>query len=234
MLLRRRDEEFDLCDRIVVPSTVARQSFAALGYAEKTEIVPLGVDADFFLPKSDDTQPSATFRVCYVGRVEAAKGIAYLLRAWKRLALPRAELVLVGEVKDEMKPFLETYLNCNVRTTGVLTPQELTQCYHESSLSVMPSPNEGLAMVLLEAMASGLPVVATDLTGAVDCMESGKEGIIVPARNVDALADAILWCYEHPDDAKAMGQAARARIEREFTLEHYNQRIIRLYRSLVA
>jgi glycosyltransferase involved in cell wall biosynthesis len=234
MLLRRRDEEFKLCDRIVVPSTAAQRSFAEMGYAEKTEVVPLGVNADFFVPRRADAQPSSPFRVCYVGRVEAAKGIGYLLQAWKRLALPRAELVLVGEVKDEMKPFLKTYANCNVRFTGVLPPQELAHCYHESTVSVFPSPNEGFGMVLLEAMASGLPTIGTDMTGAVDCMKNRKDGIIVPARNVDALADAILWCYQHPEESRVMGRAARARIEREFTLEHYNQRIIALYRSLVT
>jgi glycosyltransferase involved in cell wall biosynthesis len=233
MLLRRRDQEFDLCDRIIVPSTPARQSFAEMGYAQKTDVVTLGVDADFFVPKPEGP-PAPVFRVCYVGRVEAAKGIGYLLEAWKRLALPQAELVLVGEVKPEMKPFLKSYADCNLRLTGVLPPRELAQVYHESSVSVFPSPNEGFGMVLLEAMASGLPTIGTDMTGAVDCMENGKDGIIVPARDADALADAILWCYQHPEESRAMGRAARARIEREFTLDHYNQRIMALYRSVAG
>ena len=81
-------------------------------------------------------------------------------------------------------------------------------------------------------MASGLPVIASERSGAGDCVAEGKEGFIVPTHDADALADAILWCYQHPAETYAMGRAARTRIENEFTLEHYNQRQIALYRTL--
>lgn len=231
-VMQRREQEFQLCDRIVVPSTVARQSFAEMGYGEKTSVVPVGVDAELFVPRSAD--PPSAFRVCYVGRVELAKGLGDLLRAWKRLALPRAELLLVGAVKPQMKSLLETYGDSSVRLTGFLSPQDVAQRYRESSAFVLPSPNEGFGLVLLEAMASGLPSIGTDMTGAVDCIQNGKDGMIVPARNADALANAILWCYRHPDESRAMGQAARVKVESEFTLEHYNQRVMAFYRSLAA
>jgi glycosyltransferase involved in cell wall biosynthesis len=237
-LLRRRDREFDLCDRIVVLSKVARHSFMEMGYGEKTAVVPSGVDADFFSPKREirkrEPVEPPVFRVCFVGRVEPAKGVGYLLEAWKRLALPRAELVLVGTALPEMEPLFRTYANCNVRLTGFLSPEEVARCYRESSLFVHPSPNEGLAQVLLEAMASGLPSVTTNMTGAGECMTDGKHGLIVPARDVDALADAILWCSRHPDEIQSMGHAARARIDSEFTLDHYNQRVIALYRAVAS
>lgn len=169
-----------------------------------------------------------------MGRVELAKGLGYLLQAWRRLALPRAERVLVGEVKPQMKSLLGTYANSSVRVMGFLPRPDVAQCYRESSLFVLPSPNEGLAQVLLEAMASALPAVATDMSGAADCIENGKEGFIVPVRDVDALADAISWCYHHRDALPAMGRAARMKIESQFTLEHYNQRQIALYRSLAG
>jgi glycosyltransferase involved in cell wall biosynthesis len=231
-LLDRMEREFETCDRIVVPSGVAQQSFGEHGYRKKTVVVPTGVDTEFFSPGSETASP--IFRVCYVGRVELAKGVGYLLQAWKRLALPGAELVLVGEVKSHMETILKDYADCGVRLTGALPPHEVARSYRESSLFVLPSPIEGLAQVLLEAMASGLAVVATDRTGANDCMTDGKEGRIVPARDVDALAEAILFCYRHPDKTRAMGRAARERIESQFTLEHYNQRVIALYQSLAS
>jgi glycosyltransferase involved in cell wall biosynthesis len=232
-LLKRMEQEFAECDRIVVPSEVAKESFAEYGYGKKTVVLPTGVDTEFFSPVPEVARPPI-FRVCYVGRVEFAKGVGYLLQAWKRLRLPRAELVLVGEVKPQMAAILRDYADCGIRLAGVLPPVEVARCYRESSLFVLPSPIEGLAQVLLEAMASGLAVVATDRTGSNDCMTEGKEGRIVPARDVDALAEAILWCYQHHEETRAMGKAARARIDRQFTLEHYNQRVIALYRALAS
>ncbi len=232
-LLQRMDQEFEECDRIVVPSIVAQQSFEEYGYGEKTVVVQTGVDAEFFSPGAT-VSPPTVFRVCYVGRVEPAKGVGYLLQAWKRLGLPDAELVLVGEVKSQMKSLLKSYANCGVRTAGFLPAREVALCYRESNLFVHPSPNEGLAQVILEAMASGLPVVATDRTGAVDCISNGKEGLIVPARDVDALAEAMLCCYQHREESQEMGRAARLRIESQATLEHYNQRVIDVYLALAG
>jgi len=231
MLLRRREKEFRQCDKIIVPSTVARESYVEFGYGDKTEVVLTGVDSDFFTPRANQGEKE-TFRICYVGRVELSKGLGYLLRAWKQLALPNAELVLIGAVNEHMKPLLRECQNANVFTTGYVLARDLRNEYQNSNLFVFPSPNEGLAQVLLEAMACGLPVVATDRSGANDCMNNGKEGIIVPARNVDRLAEAILWCYQHRQQALEMGKAARTRIDDQFTLEHYNRRVISLYKRV--
>jgi glycosyltransferase involved in cell wall biosynthesis len=160
------------------------------------------------------------------------KGLGYLLQAWKRLALPHAELLLIGAANPEMQAYVKSNGGPSVRMVGTLPPHEVAKSYRESSVFVFPSVTEGLAQVLLEAMASAIPVIASERSGANDCVAQGKEGFIVPTHDADALADAILWCYQHPDETYAMGEAARARVENEFTLEHYNQRQIALYRSL--
>jgi glycosyltransferase involved in cell wall biosynthesis len=235
-LIRRMEREYEICDRIVVPSNVALSSFAEFGLAAKTSVVFPGVDTQFFSPgpQHAGVRARGLFRVCFAGRLELSKGAGYLLQAWKRLGLANAELVLAGEVRPEMKELLETHADSSVRTAGFLTMEKLVQLYRESDLFVFPSVNEGLAQVLLEAMATGLPVVATELSGACDCVTEGKEGFIVPARDVDSAAQAIRWCYDHRHETQAMGLAARARIERQFTLDHYNQRMIVLYRKLAG
>jgi glycosyltransferase involved in cell wall biosynthesis len=231
-LIRRMEHEFELCDRIVVPSTLSLRSFTECGLEHKTVVVKPAVDTELFAPRPLDER--TLFRVCFVGRVELAKGAGYLLQAWRRLALPNAELVLVGDVKPEMRSLLRTYADSTLRTPGVLAAHAVTQRYRESDLFVFPSVNEGLAQVLLEAMSSGLPVVASDHSGADDLVTEGKDGFIVPVRDVERLAEAILWCYQHRDETRAMGRAARAKIESQFTLEHYNQRMIALYKSLAT
>jgi glycosyltransferase involved in cell wall biosynthesis len=229
-LIDRARREYELCDKVIVLSSAARQSFEQFGYGDKAVVVWPGVDHLFFAPALEP-RPRRLFRACYVGRVEAAKGLGYLLQAWKRLQLPRAELLLVGEVKPEMDSLLKS-CPANVRLLGVLPAKEVAERYQESTVFVFPSANEGLALVLLEAMASGIPVIASEKSGAGDCVTDGKDGFVVPARNVDALADRILWCYQHPDETVAMGRAARTRVEQQFTLSHYGERQIALYRSL--
>jgi glycosyltransferase involved in cell wall biosynthesis len=232
-LIRRLEREYELCDAIVVPSTTARRSFEEFGLANKALLVWPGVDERFFSPASNPA-PSPVFRVCFVGRIELSKGIAYLLKAWKTLALPQAELVLAGPVQPEMKPMLKAGAGCNVRVTGTLSPREVVDLYRTASVFVHPSPSEGLGMVLLEAMACGLPAIATDRSGAEDCVSNGKDGIVIPARRVDALAEAILWCWRHKQDLPAMGAAARRKIEQRFTRALYEERQIALYRSLAG
>jgi glycosyltransferase involved in cell wall biosynthesis len=228
--LARMDREFETCDHIVVQSNVSRQSFVERGLGEKTIVLRTGVDSEFFAPPVPSER--RLFRAVYVGRVQMAKGAAYLLQAWKRLALPNAELTLIGEIRPEVRSVLNHFADSSVRFAGILPLPEVARCYRESDLFVFPSVSEGLAEAVLEAMATGLPVVATDASGARDCIDDGKEGLIVPVRDVEAMAEAILWCHQHRDRSREMGKAARARIENEFTLDHYIERQIELYRLL--
>jgi glycosyltransferase involved in cell wall biosynthesis len=232
-LIDRREREFGMCDKIIVPSEGARESFEEYGCGSKAVVVWPGVDHHAFRPL-EARADSGVFRVCYVGRVELAKGIFYLLEAWKRLRLAHAELVLVGEIRPEVQSILKEFSSPNIHLAGLVSPDRVAEYYQQSSLFLFPSVNEGLALVLLEAMACGLPVVATTQSGAKECVTEGKEGLIVPARDVEALAEGILWFYRHPDERAAMGEAARRRVESQFTLEHYVERQIATYRSLAA
>lgn len=232
-LMRRMEREFELADAILVPSQWARGSFERAGYGGRTITVNAGVDHNLFAPPSV-TVPRDIFRVCFAGRVELPKGLPYLLQAWKQLGLARAELVLVGAVAPEMYRFIKQWALPNVRLLGFLPQPELAKWYRASHLFVFPSVNEGLARVLFEAMSCGLPVIATERSGADDCITSGVEGNVVPSRNTAALAEAIFWHYQNHEASVAMGKAARSRILHQFTLPHYVERVMSVYRSAVA
>jgi starch synthase len=231
-LVRRMEREFEQADAIIVPSQIACKSFEKAGYADRTIVAHGGVDHHFFTPPPSPS-PRDPFRVCYAGRVELLKGLPYLLQAWNHLGLANAELVLIGEVACELRSFIAQWALPNVRLLGFLSSGELAKVYRDSHLFVFPSVNEGLARVVFEAMSSGLPVVATELSGADDCITEGIEGAVVPARNVAALAVAILWHYNNPERSEAMGKAARLKIERQFTLPHYVDRVIGIYQAVV-
>lgn len=231
-MIERAEREYDQCQRIVVLSSPALRSFEASGLAHKTIVRWPGVDHAFFTPARE--QPAGLFRACYVGRLEVAKGVGYLLEAWTQLALPAAELLLVGEVKPEMDALLKRYSPRNVRLLGALSRERVAEIYREVNVFVLASANEGLANVLLEAMASGLPVIATAESGAADSVADGEDGFVVPARDVDALTQRILWCHQNRRELYGIGRAARAKIEQHFTLAHYEERRIRLYHELTG
>lgn len=232
-LMRRMEREYELCDTIIVPSNVARRSFEEFGLARKAQVVWPGVDHEFFSPPAGHVI-SPVFRACFVGRIELSKGIAYLLQAWNLLALPLAELVLAGPIQPDIKPFLKRYAGSTVTLTGPLSPREVVNQYRAASVFIHPSPNEGLGLVLLEAMACGLPVIATERSGAEDCLTHGRDGLIIPARSVNQLAEAMSWCFRHQQDLPAMGRAARQKVEQFFTRPHYEERQMGVYRSLAA
>jgi starch synthase len=227
-LMRRMEKEFALADFVVVPSTIAAASFARAGLGSKALVIHAGIDDSFFKPP-ESIRDNNAFRVCYAGRVDLGKGIVYLLKAWKMLALKDAELVLIGQVAAEMNALIREYASPGVRFEGLLPAAQLAEMYRNADVLAFPSVNEGLARVLLEAMASGLPVVATDCSGAADCVTPGVEGTVIPARDVDALAQALLWHYRNREATREMGKAARARVEAEFTVAHYEERMIRAY-----
>jgi glycosyltransferase involved in cell wall biosynthesis len=232
LLVRRILREYEICDAIIVQSSCARRGFEEFPCGHKAAVVVLtAVDHEFFTPAPE---PPGMFRVVYVGRVELAKGVPYLLEAWNRLQLRNAELALVGDVRPEMRTIARKYASDSLKILGFMPPSEVRRQYRQSSVFVLPSVNEGLGRVMLEAMSSGLAVLATDKSGAEDCVTDGKTGFILPARNVDALAEALQWCFRHRDQACAMGRAGRAAVLDNFTLDHYEQRQIAIYRSLAG
>jgi glycosyltransferase involved in cell wall biosynthesis len=229
MLMR----QYEVCDRIIVYSSAAQRSFEPFVYGTKSVVVRPGIDHQYFVPATAPRR-QAKFRACYVGRIQAVKGLAYLLAAWKYLALPRAELLLVGRVLDEMNPLLQNCAKAQIKLTGILSADEVAATLQQSDLFIFPSMNEGLPLAVLQAMSAGLPVIACRGSGAEDCITPGENGIVVPGRNADALAEAILLCYRNRKELASMGRAARTRVEHEFTLSHYQDRLVRLYESVAG
>ena len=101
----------------------------------------------------------------------------------------------------------------------------LNKYYNSANLLIFPSLAEGMALVLLEAMACGLPIIATPNSGACDIITNGVEGFIIPIRDREALKEKIEWCYRHPQELAQMGQAARQKAEK-LTWSLYRQKLV--------
>ncbi|KKU11110.1 MAG: Glycosyl transferase group 1 [Parcubacteria group bacterium GW2011_GWB1_46_8] len=218
--------EYEEADYIGIPSSFVRKTFLERGVPESKLIqVPYGVDLSQFrqLPKED-----AIFRIVFAGTMTIRKGVHYLLRAFSELNLPHAELLLIGSLSSEVNELFKKYEGA-FRWIGRIPQSELHKYYSQGSVFAMMSVEEGLAMVIPQAMACGLPVIATTNTGAEDIVENGKQGFIIPIRDIDALKEKILYFYEHRDKIEEMGRCAKERVSTGFTWDDYGDKIIAAY-----
>ncbi len=205
----RELEEYKECDLITVPSEFSYRSFVAKGVPErKLAKLPYGVDVGMFRPA---LRHDHIFRVIYVGQMSLRKGLPYLLDAVLSEPIPNLELWLIGPCLPEARPFLAKYEG-RYRYFGPIQQARLAEYYSQGSVFVIASVEEGLACVQAQAMACGLPVIATTNTGAEDLFADGVEGFIVPIRSPEAIREKILYLYEHPDTRDQMAQAALARV----------------------
>jgi glycosyltransferase involved in cell wall biosynthesis len=158
------------------------------------------------------------------------KGIHHLLEAWHRLDLKEAELWLVGSVHEEAKPHLKRYWRDNIRVVGFV--RDVENYLNQGTVHVFPSTCEGSAKVTYEAAACGLPQITTREAG--DVVVDGVEGIIVAPADVDQLAEAILNLYEHPEIVARMSLAARERVVKNFTWDHFRTRLLIAYQRAMG
>ena len=222
--------EYELADYVAIPSSFVERTFLEQYFPqEKLLKNPYGVDLREFrqLPKEDDV-----FRVVYAGSMSLRKGVHYLLQAWSELKLPDAELWLVGGKLPEIEPFLEQYTG-SYRYFGHQPQAELHKLYSKCCVFAMCSIEEGMAMVQLQGMSCGLPLLCTPNTGGDDLVEEGKEGFIVPIRDVETLKERFLYLYEHRDICYEMGQAAKQKVQQGFTWNDYGERAVKKYMELV-
>ena len=218
--LARKEQEVKLADHIFVASSMTKQSLLDIGVEpEKISVIPYGAPVDYFQPQPKQDND---FRTLFVGRVGLRKGVHYLLKAWRELQLPAAELLLLG-----VNEFPAGYLRQdwgNVRHLDSVPHHTLGDYYNRADVFVFPSLVEGFGLVLLEAMACGIPIITTPNTAAPDIITDGVEGFIVPIRDTQALKEKLEWCHAHPQQLKEMGKAARKKAE-EFTWALYRQRL---------
>lgn len=187
----------------------------------KLHIIHCGVE-----PGRYGTRPRAglTFgHVAFVGRLDPVKGVTLLLDAFAELRArhPQARLTIAGDGKA--RPNLEAQAEAlglakAVTFAGYLDAPAVAHLLEEADMLVLPSFAEGLPVVLMEALASRIPVIATQIAGVPELVQDGISGFIVPPGDVAALTDRMDRLLADPDLRAAMGAAGRARVEAEFDI----------------
>jgi len=224
--IEKEEAEYDEADAVFVPSTFARQSFIDRGVnPAKVAMISYGARLEeyFPVPKRD-----GVFRILCVASLSVRKGIHYLLDATSRLALPNSEVVLRGGPTAESARLLAPYQG-RFRLHPPVPRRDLHDLYSQASVLVLPSVEDGFGLVIAQAMACGVPVIATTNTGGPDLISDGRNGFIVPIRSPEAIAERLQYLHDHPDERAAMGRAALEAVRALGGWSRYAAGVVREY-----
>lgn len=221
-------------DAYIVLSNFIKKELINEGFDEKKiHIIPNGVDIKKFYPEKIKKY-GKTKIITFVGRLTHEKGLFYLLKALKKIKFSGFELFLLGEgpLEKDLKEFVKKIgLEEKVKFWGY--QQDVFEFLQMSDLFVLPSISEGMSNALLEAMACGLPIVATEVSGSADLIEDGMNGFLVKPGDIKGLAKAIENILKDEKMAKMMGEANRQKIVENYSIDKIVDRYIALYKTLL-
>lgn len=199
--------------------------------AIKIRIIPHGVDTSKFHRKRRRIDKTT---LLFVGALTKRKGVEYLIKAFKEIENKDVKLVLIGEGRERKN--LESMVKGlglkNVEFKGYLEDEELIKHYNMADIFVLPSLKEGFGQVLLEAMACGLPIIATDASAIPEVV--GNAGILVGPKNPKALASAIRMLIDDEELRDELGEMGRKRVEENFTWEKVVDQTVRVYEETIG
>ncbi len=230
-LIEREIQEYAEADFISVPTAFVRDSFAQYGIpTNKIFVVPYGCSLSAFRPspKRDDV-----FRVIHCGQISVQKGAHLLIQAFNELKLKNAELWLIGGLNPEIAAVLDRTANPAIQVKGPFPQVQLAEYYAQGSVFCIASWQEGLAMVIPQALSCGLPVVATYNSGAPELVEDGRTGFLIPAGNVGAIKDKLLHLYEDRDLLAQMAANVAAGGEIDLSWDRYGASMTAEYLKVV-
>jgi colanic acid/amylovoran biosynthesis glycosyltransferase len=236
---------FEAGDQLLPISDYWRRKLIELGAPpERTLVHRMGVDCRKIAFRARSLAESEPVQILSVARLTEKKGLEFALRALARL--PRAQAFRYHLVGDgELRPALEREvdeLGLRERVTfhGWKTQGEIAKLLERSHLLLQPSvtasdgDQEGIPVVLMEAMAAGLPVLSTLHTGIPELVDDGASGYLVPERDVAALAERLSDLIAHPERWPEFGRHGRSRVETHFDVNVLNDQLAERLRSLVA
>ncbi len=217
--------ELEQADLILAPSRFVFDENVRAGIpAERQRVVPLGVDTELFRPMPRVRQAGEPLRVLLAGGIAPAKGVVDLLEAARRVE-GRVRVTLAGRIAPGMHEHLAPYVHLFDHLPPM--PQEdLARCYHRADVFCLPSYFEGSALVVAEAMASGLPCVVTATAGSA--VRHGRDGLVVPAGAPAELVAALEALAGDPALRARLGAAARRTAE-ACDLASYGRRLVEAY-----
>jgi phosphatidylinositol alpha-mannosyltransferase len=232
---------FARLDRSIAVSSAARD-FANSMFPADYQVIPNGVDLDRFSRSTEVSSIGCAFNrltILFVGRLDNRKGFLNLLRAYIQLKpdYPQLQLTVVGpfDPKDSRyyREVSRRHLVTDVDFVGYVSPERLPEFYHSADIFCAPSIGyESFGIVLLEAMATGLPIVASNIAGYRTVVTDGVEGILVPPNDLDGLTAALRQLTDNPALRRKMGQSGRQKAA-HYSWDHVVDQILQLYQDTI-
>ncbi|HEY4573759.1 MAG TPA: glycosyltransferase family 4 protein, partial [Thermoanaerobaculia bacterium] len=227
-----KDAEIALADHVLTVSELARETYLEAGVPpEKVHAVPLGADLELFSPDGERKDGSFTF--LFSGATIHRKGFDLLLEAFDRVraAHPAVRLRLAGPRGDAAHLLDRRGLE-GIDVLGPMPQPALAAELRRADLLVLPSRNDSYGMVVAEALASGTPVLVSEMVGARDLVSEGKTGWVVPVGDAASLAERMAWCAAHPQAVRALSGDCRRAAE-SATWPAYHRRLAALLRDIL-
>jgi glycosyltransferase involved in cell wall biosynthesis len=233
-IVRVKEEEIACAEHVLTVSELARQTYLEAGVPEeKVHAVPLGADLSLFHPDGPDGAPREGFTFLFAGATIHRKGFDLLLEAFARMAaaVPDTRLRIVGP-RGDAAHLLERYAALPIDVVGPTDQRGLAAEFRRADCLVLPSRNDSYAMVVTEALAAGLPAIVSEMVGAKDLIQEGRNGWIVPAGDAAPLAERMLACARDRDRVRGLRADCRRSAEAA-TWEAYHERLAELVRRLL-
>jgi glycosyltransferase involved in cell wall biosynthesis len=228
-----------LVDAIFVENTWMYEHYREEAGDEIVHFAPPGIDTTVFHPaQRADRRGNYILSVGRLG--DTRKNVSLLFRAYHRLTQSETDvpkLILAGLSSPPSHAWRlaqELGIRDRIEMHENVPKDELARLYRHARLFVLSSNEEGLGLVLAEAMASGTPVVSTDCGGPSTLIEEEKSGFLVPIGDEESLADRMGLLLSDPEKGQSMGREGRRRIEEEFSVEAAGERFLRVYDQLLS
>jgi glycosyltransferase involved in cell wall biosynthesis len=226
---RRILEGFELADYILYLNEYSKETFIEYGFKEEKllKVGPLAADLDTYTPENHSDE---RFVVVSVANMRELKGIHYLIEAWKQLKIPDAQLILCGTMNDAVAQTVGSTIKERNDIEHVGYVDDPSEYLKQASVLVHPSLSESFSKAVAEGMASSLPVIITE-HGPREYVDDA--GFVVPIRDPDAIADRLRYLYDHPDEARQMGERGREIVEAN-TWDDFSERVKQAHEEILS
>jgi len=191
--IERELEEYDNADIILVPSNFVENTFLKYNI-NKSRVINFGSYLNNFYPIKNFNKIDNNFNILFVGQLSIRKGLHYLIEAFSKFKHPSKKLYIIGpETNDKFffRKLINKNLENNIFYLGTKTHKEINHYLNKSNVFVLPSIEEGMATVTLQAISAGCPVIVSENTGALEIVKKNKCGFVVPIRNSKIINDKL-------------------------------------------